>query len=77
MALCVSFPKYLFIIYLLLQSILLDAVVDNREPVAWNIWRPLDLLLTLKPSRDSDDKGVHCSVTLHVKCCPDYPDKYA
>ncbi|CAB3248781.1 unnamed protein product [Arctia plantaginis] len=58
-----------------LQAIYGDAVVDNREPVVWKIWRPLDLLLTLHPLHNSDIKGVHCSITLHIKCCPNYPNK--
>ncbi|KAJ8714211.1 hypothetical protein PYW08_007831 [Mythimna loreyi] len=58
-----------------LQAIYGDAVVDNREAVAWKIWRPLDLMLTLNPLHNSDIKGIHCSVTLHFKCCPNYPDK--
>nr|XP_049704467.1 eIF-2-alpha kinase GCN2 isoform X3 [Helicoverpa armigera] len=58
-----------------LQAIYGDAVVDNREVVAWKIWRPNDLMLTLNPLHNSDIKGVHCSVTLHFKCCANYPDK--
>lgn len=58
-----------------LQAIYGDAVVDNREAVAWKIWRPIDLMLTLNPLHNSDIKGIHCSVTLHIKCCPNYPDK--
>ncbi|KAF9407225.1 hypothetical protein HW555_012676 [Spodoptera exigua] len=58
-----------------LQAIYGDAVVDNREVVAWKIWRPIDLMLTLNPLHNSDIKGIHCSVTLHFKCCPNYPDK--
>ncbi|KAL0819440.1 hypothetical protein ABMA28_007545 [Loxostege sticticalis] len=58
-----------------LQAIYGDAVVDNREAIAWKVWRPTDLLLTLNPLHNSDIKGVHCSVTLHFKCCPIYPDK--
>ncbi|XP_075982885.1 eukaryotic translation initiation factor 2 alpha kinase Gcn2 [Anticarsia gemmatalis] len=58
-----------------LQAIYGDAVIDNRETVAWKIWRPLDIMLTLHPLHNSDIKGVHCSVTLHFKCCASYPNK--
>lgn len=49
------------------------AVVDNRNNIAWRVWRPLDLLLTL--TQKSDTKEIHCSVTLHIECCENYPDK--
>ncbi|XP_026743008.1 eIF-2-alpha kinase GCN2 [Trichoplusia ni] len=58
-----------------LQAIYGDAVIDNREPVAWNVWRPLDLLLVLNPLHNSDIKGIHCSVTIHFTCSANYPDK--
>ncbi|XP_028168706.1 eIF-2-alpha kinase GCN2 [Ostrinia furnacalis] len=58
-----------------LQAIYGEAVIDNRENIAWKLWRPLDLLLTLHPLHNSDIKGVHCSITLHFKCCSSYPDK--
>ncbi|KAJ0173486.1 hypothetical protein K1T71_010635 [Dendrolimus kikuchii] len=57
------------------KSIYFDAIVDNRGNNAWNIWRPLDFLLTLTPFYNSDVPGVHCSVTLHFKCCPNYPNR--
>lgn len=58
-----------------LQAIYGDAVIDNRENIAWKVWRPLDIMLTLNPLHNSDIQGVHCSVTLHLKCCNTYPDK--
>ncbi|KAJ2953499.1 hypothetical protein O0L34_g1096 [Tuta absoluta] len=58
-----------------LQSIYGDAVVDTREAMAWKVWRPLELLLTLNPLHNSSIPGVHCSVTLQIKCPPTYPDK--
>lgn len=57
------------------QAIYGDAVIDNRENIAWKVWRPLDIMLTLNPLHNSDIQGVHCSVTLHLKCCNNYPDK--
>ncbi|XP_063627840.1 eIF-2-alpha kinase GCN2 [Cydia splendana] len=61
--------------YAALESIFGDAVSDNRGQNAWKVWRPLDLMLTLHPLHNSNVQGVHCSVTLHITCCPNYPDK--
>ncbi|XP_045486079.1 eIF-2-alpha kinase GCN2 [Pieris rapae] len=56
-----------------LQAIYGDAVVDIRKKAVWSEWRPLDILLTLLPLHNSE--GVHCSVTLQLKCCHNYPDR--
>ncbi|XP_073950849.1 eukaryotic translation initiation factor 2 alpha kinase Gcn2 [Choristoneura fumiferana] len=61
--------------YAALEAIFGEAVTDNREHIAWKVWRPLDLMLALHPLHNSGVQGIHCSVTLHIKCCHNYPDK--
>ncbi|CAH2094788.1 unnamed protein product [Euphydryas editha] len=56
-----------------LKAIYGDLVVDNRKKGVWNEWRPLDVLITLQPSPNSE--GVHCQATLQFICCHDYPDR--
>ncbi|KAG7297751.1 hypothetical protein JYU34_018470 [Plutella xylostella] len=58
-----------------LKAIFCDDLVDNRQAIAWKVWRPLDLMLTLHPLHSSSVAGSHCSVTLHIKCCENYPNK--
>ncbi|CAG9128247.1 unnamed protein product [Plutella xylostella] len=57
-----------------LKAIFCDDLVDNRQAIAWKVWRPLDLMLTLHPLHSSSVAGSHCSVTLHIKCCENYPN---
>ncbi|OWR52683.1 eukaryotic translation initiation factor 2-alpha kinase 4 like protein [Danaus plexippus plexippus] len=56
-----------------LKAIYGDAAVDNRKKSVWNEWRPLDVLLTLKPLQNTE--GDHCWATLQFVCCHNYPDK--
>ncbi|KAL4706053.1 hypothetical protein ACJJTC_013520, partial [Scirpophaga incertulas] len=58
-----------------LQAIYGEDVVDNRKGKPWNVWRPLDILLTLHPLHDSNVNDGICSITLHIQCCHQYPNK--
>ncbi|RVE53876.1 hypothetical protein evm_001538 [Chilo suppressalis] len=58
-----------------LQAIYGDDVTDNRQNLPWKIWRPLDIMLKLNPLHNSDLKDVDCYITLHIECCPLYPDR--
>ncbi|VDN18926.1 unnamed protein product [Gongylonema pulchrum] len=59
---------------LVLQSIYGDDLVDAM-PNAWKIWRPLDLILHLKPvgSASVTSGKIYVSLDLHVKCPATYP----
>ncbi len=42
---------------------------------AWNVRRPPELLIQLKPQESQDQTEAHVSVDLYIKCADDYPEK--
>uniref|UniRef100_A0A914UL60 Eukaryotic translation initiation factor 2-alpha kinase 4 n=1 Tax=Plectus sambesii TaxID=2011161 RepID=A0A914UL60_9BILA len=62
---------------LVLQSIYEGEVEDLRRKDAWNVWRPVELLIHLRPSSSASGRpsDVYVSVDLHVNCSVDYPGR--
>ncbi|XP_066996679.1 eIF-2-alpha kinase GCN2 [Anabrus simplex] len=61
---------------LALKSIYAQQLQDLREEIAWNVWRPLDLAITLKPQQGSSGlQEVHAQIDLHVTCSENYPEE--
>lgn len=59
-----------------LQSIFLDDIKDMRKRDKWKLWRPPEVLLTLRPQESMTPlKEVHVQVDLHVTCTHQYPNE--
>ncbi|XP_049955903.1 eIF-2-alpha kinase GCN2 [Schistocerca serialis cubense] len=58
-----------------LKAIFVEELKDLRHNDAWNIWRPLDIIITLTPQQGSSGRHeVHAQVDLHVICSENYPE---
>lgn len=61
---------------LFLQAIFTHELQDVREKDAWNVWRPLEIVITLTPQQGSSGlQEVHAHVDLHVTCSEQYPEE--
>lgn len=59
-----------------LKAIFVEELKDLRHNDAWNIWRPLDIIITLTPQQGSSGRHeVHAQVDLHVTCSEKYPEE--
>ncbi|XP_037282898.1 eIF-2-alpha kinase GCN2 isoform X2 [Rhipicephalus microplus] len=57
-----------------LQSMFLDDVKDLRKNDKWKMWRPPELLITLRPQQSMTPFQAHVQVDLHVRCSSQYPN---
>ncbi|KAJ9599725.1 hypothetical protein L9F63_026426 [Diploptera punctata] len=61
---------------LALKAIFTHELKDMREEDAWNVWRPLELVITLTPQQGSSgQQEVHAHIDLHVICSEQYPEE--
>jgi hypothetical protein len=61
---------------LFLQAIFTHELQDVREKEAWNVWRPLEIVITLTPQQGSSGlQEVHAHIDLHVTCSEQYPEQ--
>jgi hypothetical protein len=59
-----------------LQAIFTHELQDVREKGAWNVWHPLEIVITLTPQQGSSGlQEVHAHVDLHVTCSEQYPEE--
>ncbi|XP_023718266.1 eIF-2-alpha kinase GCN2 isoform X3 [Cryptotermes secundus] len=59
-----------------LKAIFTHELQDVREKEAWNVWRPLEIVITLTPQQGSSGlQEVHAHIDLHVTCSEQYPEQ--
>lgn len=57
------------------QSIFNDQLTDNNECVATDIWKPLDVTITVLPEGFTNLQQNNILVELHVKALDNYPNE--
>lgn len=60
---------------IIFQSIFNDQLTDNNECIASDIWKPLDITITVLPEGFTNLQQNNILVELHVKALDNYPNE--